>query len=128
MIALVVMPLERSEPLLGLLSPYADLLLPCATCSQAADLLRACPDLDLVFTALTLPDGTWTDVLNSAAYLRPGAPLVVCTRPAPERLRAEVAEAGAFGLLAEPFEADEVRGLLDRLAGSTSSRRLAAAV
>ena len=70
----------------------------------------------LVLTDLTLPDGSWFDVLSRVDDAKADAKVVVCARLADERLWSQVLEAGAYDMLVEPYQQDEVRRILDAAA------------
>ncbi|MBI3666749.1 MAG: response regulator [Acidobacteria bacterium] len=125
--ALLVMPQEKRSQLLVHLDCLDTNVLTASDCSEAAEMLRRRPDVRVVLTDLTLPDGSWCDVLNHVSELRKSAEVVVCTRLADERLWTQVLEAGAFDLLVEPFQAHEVARIVRAAMGPRSLRRLAAA-
>lgn len=64
-----------------------------------------------ILTECRLPDGRWEDVLELARCL-PGCAVIVTDRLADDLLWAEVLSAGAYDMLAQPFDADEVRRIL----------------
>ena len=66
----------------------------------------------VILTEATLADGNWTDVLDLARDVLPGAEVIVTDRFADGRLWSEVLNRGAYDLLAQPFEAPEVRRIL----------------
>jgi len=55
----------------------------------------------------------WKDALQMAARLRPSTVLVVASRLADERLWLGVLEHGAYDLILKPFQADELRRVLE---------------
>lgn len=124
---LVVMSPERSPDLIRSLSAVVPLVVTVPTCDEASSVLRREP-VGLVLTDLSLPDGSWCDVVNRAGDLRPGTPVVVCARLADERLWTDVLDAGGFDVLAEPYQEPELRRVLDAAAAGASTRKLSSVV
>jgi DNA-binding NtrC family response regulator len=89
--------------------------------AEAKCILRARPLLDLVFTDSSLPDGDWTSVLAAAQTSVPAARLIVCTKAADVN-RADFQRAGAWAVLVEPYEREQV---LELLAQAVSARAAA---
>jgi DNA-binding NtrC family response regulator len=110
--ALLVMPHERASGLMAQLVDIKRKVWAATSCEEAATQLRDDPDISLVLTDLSLPDGSWFDVLNLVGDLHPGAKVVVCARIADERLWTKVLEAGGFDVLVEPYEESEVSRIL----------------
>ena len=125
--ALLVMAQGKRSLLQNHLNCLEANVLAASDCSEAADLLRRRPDIRLVLTDLTLPDGSWYDVLNQVNDIQAGAEVVVCARLADERLWTQVLEAGVFDLLVEPYQGPEVARILQAAVARRSIHRLAAA-
>ena len=123
--ALIVMPKERRSRLLDHLSGVN--VRTASSCEEAAELLREDPEVRVVLTDLSLPDGSWFDVLNRVGDLNASAEVVVCARVADERLWTQVLEAGGFDVLVEPYQEREVKRILRAAATGRSSHHLAAA-
>ena len=64
--------------------------------------------MPVVLCASKLPDGDWKDVLSQLAPMPDRPRLIVFSRTADESLWAEVLNAGAFDLLATPFNDEEL--------------------
>ena len=124
--ALVVMSPERSCELTPCLAGLAARVVTAATCGEAAVRMRLEADIRVVLTDLSLPDGSWCDVLTQAGDLQPAAEVVVCSRLADERLWTQVLEAGGFDVLSEPYYDAEVRRVFR--AAALGRHHLAAAV
>jgi len=125
--ALVVMASERSCDLISCLTKVAARVLSASSCAEAAEFLYAEPAVGIVLTDLTLPDGSWCDVMTKVLDVRPNAAVVVCSRLADERLWAEVLDAGGFDVLAEPYGENDLELLITRAVMARPSR-LAAVV
>lgn len=80
--------------------------------AQGLALLRRTPYAAIV-TDASLGDGTWRDVLAHTHRSGRGCAVIVTDRLADDELWAEVLEAGAYDLLAQPFEPDEVRRVVE---------------
>ncbi|MBZ5581799.1 MAG: response regulator [Acidobacteriia bacterium] len=79
--------------------------------SDSRQALAAIPrtEIQVVICERDLPDGSWRDILR-AIHMRPDPPsLIVTSRLADERLWAEVLNEGGYDVLAQPFDAQEVR-------------------
>ena len=125
--ALLVMPQERRSRLLTHLTDLDATILTAASCGEAARLLRDEPGVRLVLTDLSLPDGSWFDVLSRVGDARHDAKVVVCAHLADERLWTQVLEAGGFDVLVEPYQDREVHRILCAAASGYMPPRLAVA-
>ena len=67
----------------------------------------------VLLTDTTFKRGNWKDALQMAVGLRPATALVVAARLADERLWIGVLERGAYDLIQKPFQADELRRILE---------------
>lgn len=129
---LLVMPPERRSRMLRILS---DSGIEVSVAESVADAQRAMAGpqrFQLVFVDAELPDGSWRDVLQFVVASRANCEMVVCSRCGDERLWAEVIQCGAFDLLPEPVEKQEVLRIMNSALDSHymqrfSSRREAAA-
>jgi DNA-binding NtrC family response regulator len=83
-----------------------------STCGGAAQWLRD-PRVSVVICDSNVPDGTWRDVLNSLSGGEGKPAIIVTSRHADDRLWAEVLNVGGFDVLAKPFDADELRHVLE---------------
>jgi CheY-like chemotaxis protein len=79
-----------------------------ANCSEAVAVMQQRSPA-VVICDDSLPDGSWRDVLDTAAALREPPAVVVTSRLANERLWAEVLNLGGYDLLARPLELTELR-------------------
>jgi DNA-binding NtrC family response regulator len=78
------------------------------SCQQVRELL-ATSRVELVITGVTLADGNWSDIIRHlVGDPRPVNVIVTAERPT-DSLWAEVFWRGAYDLLIEPCQADEVR-------------------
>ena len=96
---------------------------------RAADLLELKSHLeagsyDVVFCGWSNPSGTWIDALEHVLQRYPDLPVVIFSRTAGEREWVEVLEAGAFDLLAAPYQKAEVLAVLEQAVASYAARRL----
>lgn len=63
---------------------------------------------DVVITDVSLPDGNWCDVFKELVDAGGNAAVVVCSPTADATLWSEVIWRGAYDLLVEPYQRDEV--------------------
>jgi DNA-binding NtrC family response regulator len=70
-------------------------------------------DSRVLLTDRIFQGGTWEDALQMTIRLRPSTALVVTARLADERLWLSVLQRGAYDLIPKPFQADELRRILE---------------
>ena len=89
---------------------------------EARSILRSSPRVPIVLTDESLPDGDWRDVLQDVTAAGLSAEVVVCTASSQSMtLCFELLDRGAFGLIAEPFDRDQLQWLIS---AATSRQRL----
>ena len=88
-------------------------------CSEAAATLHA-HDPGIVLTQDALPDGTWREVFQSAAALRPEAARAVCSSRSALQLWMDVLSQGGCELLPEPCPDELLGRVFDRYAQTKS--------
>jgi FixJ family two-component response regulator len=97
-------------------------ILPAGSCHEARILLQDNPPVSVVITDVSLNDGNWCDVFRFLVDKGIHASVVVSARLADERLWSEVLWRGAYDVIVEPYEATEVRRIVEgasRAAGSS---------
>ncbi len=112
-VALIVMPSERRSPLVKKLRGLHVDVLAVDNCQQARGLLQTHPPVDVVIAQVTLSDGNWCDVFKYLVDNDIHASLVVSSPQADEILWSEVLWRGAYDLLVEPYESQELRKTLE---------------
>jgi DNA-binding NtrC family response regulator len=127
--AMLVMSPERRrwlEPNLELLNVQ---VLRAGSCQEARLLLKNNPPVSVVITDVSLSDGNWCDIFRYLVDNGFYASVVVSSRLADERLWSEVLWRGAYDVLVEPYEATEVRRIMEGAlrAATTRSGSVAAA-
>jgi len=128
-VALLVMSPERRLPLLKKLKPLNTEVVAVENCQQLRSLLESQPPVDVVITEVTLADGNWCDVFRYLVDHGVHASVIVSSPRADEILWSEVLWRGAYDLLVEPYESDEVRHTLEgALRASDALRSLPQAV
>ena len=114
---LLVMPQERRDRMVRFLSESGIDVFAAEGVGEAQEKLAGPLKYDLAFVDSELPDGSWRDVLQFLVASNAGCEMVVCARCGDERLWAEVIQCGAFDLVPEPFERQEmlriIRSALD---------------
>lgn len=111
--ALVVMSRERRSPLLDKLEPLTLTVLTAEDCREARALLQTRPPLEIVIIDVSLMDGNWCDIFKFLVDYGISASVVVASEFADERLWSEVLWRGAYDLLVEPYEREEVQRVLE---------------
>ena len=109
---LLVMPPGRRGRLLKFLAETASEVASAENVKEAQEKLSGPDRFSLTFVDSDLPDGSWRDVLQFIVASRAGCEVVVCARCGDERLWAEVIQCGAFDLVPEPFEQQEVNRIV----------------
>jgi DNA-binding NtrC family response regulator len=79
------------------------------TLVEARYLLKCSRHAALLFTAVVLPDSTWTDVLESAQAETPAAPVILVSRILDFGLYLEAMEKGATDFMVPPFTRAELQ-------------------
>jgi DNA-binding NtrC family response regulator len=105
---LLVMPQGRRDRLLRFLPEAGIDVVAVDSAKEARKLLAEQGKYDLAFVDSELPDGSWRDVLEFIVASKTGCEMVVCSRCGDERLWAEVIQCGAFDLVPEPLEQQEI--------------------
>jgi DNA-binding NtrC family response regulator len=127
-ITLLVMSAERRRPLLRSLKLLEIEVLAVETCQQARALLQTHPPVDVVISQVTLPDGNWCDVFKYLVDNGVEAGLVVSSPHADEILWSEVLWRGAYDLIVEPYQTDELRKTLEGALRAHQASRIAASM
>ena len=74
-----------------------------ASCAEALDAMTSDTPPSIVFSDATLPDGTWTDVLNFAGGGSSRIPVIVVSRVVDVNLYINAIEQGAADFVVPPF-------------------------
>lgn len=120
--AMVVMSPERRRSLERSLELLNVRVLLAGSCQEARILLKEHPPVSVVITDVSLIDGNWCDVFRYLVDNGIHASVVVSSRLADERLWSEVLWRGAYDVLVEPYEADEVRRIVEGALRAATSR------
>ena len=102
-----------------------DFLLAC-DCSEAREILKTKPGVHVVITDVTLPDGDWGSVLEVVRQGQANAEDVVCSRLPELAPWCEILQRGAYDLLVEPHQREEVRRIIEGAAARSHVRHHAA--
>ena len=73
---------------------------------------------DALFCSWSLDEANWNDVLEEVQEIHPNLPVIVVSSSAEDRDWLEVLDAGAFDLLAPPYEEGTVTALLEQASSS----------
>ena len=122
--AMIIMARECRLPLLEALESCGIEVLPVCDCSEARRMLEIQPEMQVVLTDVALPDGDWREVLQIVAHSRPNIEVVVSSRLGDHKLWIDVLEQGAYDVLAEPYEREEVRRIVGAAAARSYKRSL----
>ena len=90
-------------------------------CFQAQELFSGPSSPSVVITDVSLPDGTWLDVLKAARSASPVKPVIVVSRVANIRLYLDVLEGGAHDFVVPPFSAFDMAYIITAAVGRESA-------
>jgi DNA-binding NtrC family response regulator len=91
-------------------------------CKNAARLLRTKPPVSVVISDFSLADGNWDQVLKAVTQYLPATQLVVCCRRQPAHGWTNILESGAYDVLIEPYEREDVRWMVEGAASQCNMR------
>jgi DNA-binding NtrC family response regulator len=120
--AMLIMARERRLPLLEALESCGIDVLPICDCNEARRMLEIQPQVQVVLTDAALPDGDWRGVLQIVAQAGVNIEVVVCSRLGDHKLSMDVLEHGAYDVLVEPYECEEVRRIVETAADKSYMR------
>ena len=81
--------------------------------------------MQVIVTDGNLPDGNWRGVIAGAAQSRSNAQVLVCSRLGDHHFWIDALEGGAYDVLVEPYEIEEIRRILSSAAGRSEMLSLA---
>jgi DNA-binding NtrC family response regulator len=113
-VLLAMAPFRRS-PLLELFEECGAEVLAAGDCRHAGQVLNRHPDVGVVVTDLSHPDGNWSDLLRHVVDVGLDTRVVVCSPEVDERLWAEVFWRGAYDLLVEPYNREQVQSIVETI-------------
>ncbi|MBI2816511.1 MAG: response regulator [Acidobacteria bacterium] len=90
---------------------------------EAQEKLQGHSRYDLLLSDEQLPDGSWRDLLQFLLESKTPCEMIVCSRCGDEQLWAEVLQCGAYDLLVEPFERQEVDRIIQSAIENQYMRR-----
>jgi DNA-binding NtrC family response regulator len=119
---LAVMDPDRSRALIPQIEEQGVGVIAASGRNEARSILQGALRVPIVLTDESLPDGDWRDILQDVTAAGAAAEVVVCTgRHHSMTLCFELLDRGAFGLMAEPFDRDQLQWLIN---AATSRQRL----
>ncbi len=81
--------------------------------------------MQVIVTDRNLPDGNWRGVITDTVQSRSSAQVIVCSRLGDHHFWIDALEGGAYDVLVEPYETEEIRRILNSAAGRSEMRALA---
>jgi DNA-binding NtrC family response regulator len=121
---MLIMGRERRLSLLEMLEVSGIDVLPVCDCSEARRMLETRLHGQVVLTDRALPDGDWQAVLELVAQRRANVQVVVCSRLGDHTLLIDVLEQGAYDVLIEPYQGEEIRRVLEAAAARSHTSSL----
>ena len=117
---MLVMVQERRLPLLDVLESCGIEVVPACDCNEARRILEA--QVQVVLTDRVLPDEDWRVVFEIVSQGRANVQVVVRSRLGDHTLLIDVLEQGAYDVLVEPYQREEVRQVLEAAAARSDVR------
>ena len=102
------------------LAPYAEITWVCDLQQMSWQLEKA--NYDAQFCAHTLCQGSWREVVREAQRLNHNLPVIVLSQTDRDREWDEMIAAGAFDLLAAPYDEMELLALMEHAVSSHEAR------
>jgi DNA-binding NtrC family response regulator len=93
-------------------------------CNEGRRMLEIQPQVQVVLTDAALPDGDWRGVLQIVAQAGTNVQVVVCSRLGDHKLWIDVLEQGAYDVLVEPYQHEEIRRIVEGAAARSYMRSL----
>jgi DNA-binding NtrC family response regulator len=119
---MLIMAQERRLPLLEALESCGiDVLLVC-NCNRGRRMPEIQPQVQVVLTDAAFPDGDWREVLQIVAQAGVNIEVFVSSRLGDYKLWIDVLEHGAYDVLVEPYECEEVRRIVEGAADKSYMR------
>ncbi len=122
---LMVMPVERRLRLWKELEACGADVLVAGSCTEARRILGQKLSVQVIVADSNLPDGNWRGVIADAAQSRSNAQVIVCSRLGDHQFWIDALEGGAYDVLVEPYEMEEIRRILNSAAGKSEMHALA---
>jgi len=116
---LIIMSDGRREALSDQLQGVSHHIFGVSGCGEAREFFDSGRPVRVVVTDAELPDGDWRTVLEVVERARPEAPVIVCASTADANFWCDALDRGAYDLLVEPYEQEEVRRIVQGAATST---------
>jgi DNA-binding NtrC family response regulator len=113
---------ERFETLKQLLKDLSVQTYSVDSCAQAKALM-AQVEPQLVFTDISLSDGSWVDVVIASDKIEAPLNVIVVGASGDPALREAIVRGGAFALLSPPFDGQVVAGIVAAAAQDVRRRR-----
>lgn len=121
---LVTATVQRRKRLLEVLEGIGLEISVASSLEEARQKLCGSISYDLLLVDAELPDGSWMDLLQFVLDSGKSCEAIVCARCGDEHLWAEVIQCGAYDLIPEPYERQEVLRIIESAIGSQYMRRL----
>lgn len=121
---MLIMSRERRLPLLEAMESGGIDVLPVCDCNEARRMLETQPQVQVVLTDRALPDGDWRGVLEIVSQGRAKLEVVVCSRLGDHKLWIDALEQGAYDVLVEPYQYEEIQRIVEAAAARSYMRSL----
>jgi DNA-binding NtrC family response regulator len=92
------------------------------TCQEAKELMTAQRKPDIIFSDLSMPDGTWADVVKIIKSQHDSPEVIVVSRLPDTKLYMEVMERGGFDFITPPFAASDLAHVVKSATVDASKR------
>jgi len=93
------------------------------SCSEAIQALKGERAPSVVFTDVTLPDGTWKDVVGALKESPSAADVILVSRVVDDRLYITALESGAADFVVPPFRESDVAYIIGNTVTDSARRK-----
>ena len=123
---LIIMSDGRREALVEQLQSVSPHVIGVSDCGEAREFFDAGKPVRVVVTDADLPDGNWRTVLEEVERAHSDAEVIVCASSADANFWCDALDRGAYDLLVEPYQQEEVHRIVRGAATSTRAHLQAA--
>lgn len=92
------------------------------TCTEAKEVIEREKRPDVIFSEVSVPDGTWADVVKMARKETGTAEVIVVSRLPDTKLYMDVMERGGFDFIAPPYSETDLAHVVESATVDSSKR------
>jgi DNA-binding NtrC family response regulator len=119
---LLIMAAEHNRPLLEVLTSCGIDVLLAEDCNEARKILEVEPPVQVLLTDRTLRDRDWVGLFGVMAQMPTHAQVILCCRGGDHKQMIAALELGAYDVLFEPYQPDEILKIVAGAAAQSEER------